>query len=873
MSLLITGRSGISDIERHLQSNFQVAIQSREDDVRIFIRENLRLCWYGNRRLVEWLSRGDFEIVVNEAILPRLSGSFLLARLYVDILAHQPTIRDVRTAMQKLPDGRESTYANALERICSQEPHQAELGRKVLGWIICAARPLNVRELQYGLAIQEGDRGLDPEGLLETDYLTSFCAGLVVQDKESNLLSLVHSTAFEYFTDQETDLVRAANESLAVACVTHLLMDTFENEGACVHIDAFIERCTQNPFFRYCAANWGTHVRISFSLETRRLSTQLVQSKGSSQASFQALAMVVETRLIPNNKRNKLLRYAMRTQLLGLKESMPAVHFAAYFGLVDIVQNLLESGSSVNEYGIGGTPLHWAIMGKRNEMLQFLLEHGADVNAARETQSLPRWWQLDHYLWPLHLAASLGDAVAISHLSNHAVDLNRLNELLNEGPCSAFTVALKHGHTAVAELLLSRGANLDKDRCSVEAVIVFEWPELLGRVLKGGVGNFWRQYALACAAACCDYDKMMLLIEAETAISLTTEQWNTPIVKADAKRLGGLSEEDKDMAAVGSSSNPLVVWSGAESKISIDNRALHLVCSETSLMLVAQKGEQCQSESLKCANCLIDAGANLNLLSTTDFWADQTEWVHAKIPFENDAGSLHDFIVTPLITAAYLGDNDMIRLLAERGADVYLDVGRGHTALVAAVRSETIVLERRQTGLAATIRRRHEPENSRKIWKDVSPKSSLQVKATLELLINLGADPNTCVVDDETRIDQLVNLSSTDYQALKILLQCKSWEALQTPTLPQSYHQTQGKLKTLVIDGASSELYRPKEKNRLEEILRCPDGLLDALDEARQRYLHNTECPGLILQDGQQSTGYAEINYRGDPDRIRNTDF
>ena len=70
---------------------------------------------------------------------------------------------------------------------------------------------------------------------------------------------------------------------------------------------------------------------------------------------------------------------------------VPALHFASFFGSERATRVLLNGGSNVNEVdGMGGTAVHWTILGGCNEMLKFLMEAGADANINRKQMPFQR---------------------------------------------------------------------------------------------------------------------------------------------------------------------------------------------------------------------------------------------------------------------------------------------------------------------------------------------------------------------------------------------------------------------------------------------------------------------------------------------------
>ncbi|GAB6027052.1 hypothetical protein CHUAL_013779 [Chamberlinius hualienensis] len=89
-----------------------------------------------------------------------------------------------------------------------------------------------------------------------------------------------------------------------------------------------------------------------------------------------------------------------------------ALHFAAGFGRKDIVEHLLQNGANVHARDEGGLiPLHNACSFGHAEVVQLLLKHGADPNAR------DNW----HYT-PLHEAAIKGKVDVCIVLLQHGVD-------------------------------------------------------------------------------------------------------------------------------------------------------------------------------------------------------------------------------------------------------------------------------------------------------------------------------------------------------------------------------------------------------------------------------------------------------------------
>ena len=119
------------------------------------------------------------------------STRFLLARLHMDSLGGKLNAREVRAALENLPEGMDDTYDEAMKRVERQEDSHKQLAKRVLSWITYVIRPLSVQELQHALAVMHDTTHIDPDDIIDDEILTSVCAGLVVVDQERDVIRLV----------------------------------------------------------------------------------------------------------------------------------------------------------------------------------------------------------------------------------------------------------------------------------------------------------------------------------------------------------------------------------------------------------------------------------------------------------------------------------------------------------------------------------------------------------------------------------------------------------------------------------------------------------------------------------------------------------
>jgi ankyrin repeat protein len=132
------------------------------------------------------------------------------------------------------------------------------------------------------------------------------------------------------------------------------------------------------------------------------------------------------------------------------------LHRAAWWGHKEVVEDLIELGANVNAVdGVGGTPLHAAIQsgctryldvihGPYADVLEVLIQHGAHVNATNN-------WNMT----PLHGAAGYGDVNAVELLIKYGADVNIISKT-GQSPLHSATL---RGSTDVMALLITQGAD------------------------------------------------------------------------------------------------------------------------------------------------------------------------------------------------------------------------------------------------------------------------------------------------------------------------------------------------------------------------------------------------------------------------------
>ncbi|KAM3068553.1 hypothetical protein ACMFMG_011084 [Clarireedia jacksonii] len=377
---------------------------------------------------------------IKDGIESAIEGMFLLAQLYIDMLvgkrspaALRNTLKGLRKASAKSLDrssALDDAYSKAMERIQQQRGDLPRDALLILSWIVNAKRQLTVPELQDALAVEIGKSELDKDNVPTIEHITSACAPLVVVDRESNIVRLVHYTTQEYFKGTQQRWFPTAEADITEICTTYLSFSVFES-GVCLRDNEFEQRLKSNPLFEYAAHNWGHHAREASTLCQGVI--EFLQKQSQVEASSQAL-MASERRWDSRNYSQKF-----PTEMTGL-------HLGAYFGVYNAVQFILGSNNPDPKDSYNQTPLYWASKNGYLKIVQLLLDRGADVKAASENNQTP-----------LHWASKYGNVEIVQLLLDRGADIN----IADEHGWTPLYWAFKNSNREIIQLLLDRGAEVN----------------------------------------------------------------------------------------------------------------------------------------------------------------------------------------------------------------------------------------------------------------------------------------------------------------------------------------------------------------------------------------------------------------------------
>ena len=247
----------------------------------------------------------------------------------------------------------EDVYGATIERIKAQGGDKSRLGMGALMWISYAEVLFRADVLCHALAIKLGSTDFNADNIPSITTLVSCCQGLISVDKEASNVRLIHFTLKEYFS-AHPEIFSTPHSAMAEICLTYLnsqQVKAISNRKYYVY--------PKTPFLRYCSLYWGVHANRELSDCAKSLALKLFREFDDH---------VTISYLIEHMGNLDLRSYSVESRLSG-------VHCASFFGIVEIVDSLMEMqgyGTSYGRYYLGDSPLALAARNGHKEVVKIL---------------------------------------------------------------------------------------------------------------------------------------------------------------------------------------------------------------------------------------------------------------------------------------------------------------------------------------------------------------------------------------------------------------------------------------------------------------------------------------------------------------------
>ncbi|OSS51913.1 hypothetical protein B5807_03446 [Epicoccum nigrum] len=424
-----------TSLENYVEERDSICLQSHivDDDIKRYVRQRL----FQDKALAKWNKDAAVREEIEDTLMRGARGMFRWIVCQLDALTRCRNRAMLRKSLVTLPQTLDQTYERILAAICEEDRDYAI---RILQWLTFSERPLTVEEIAEVVAIDvTRDPAFDSDEILEDPLeALNICSSLVtITTQEATdarpirrIIGLAHYSVQEYLVSDRIKQGHVKQYSMSrIEC--HNLI----TKGSLMYLLQLQQPVSADDLesfalAEYAAKFWHSHLEAGGEAAEQGLLALRVMSMDNP-------AYITWLQLADSRNWDSWRKKVVTTPL----------HFAAFYGLIAATRLLLLNGADVDSHGgiYDGSALHEAINGDCVQIVNMLLDKGADINA-----------QSKHYGTALRLAISSGKEDIFKVLLERGADPNALF-------CQYRSIVLQEaaskGHMQIVKILLDRGVD------------------------------------------------------------------------------------------------------------------------------------------------------------------------------------------------------------------------------------------------------------------------------------------------------------------------------------------------------------------------------------------------------------------------------
>ncbi|KAG9756460.1 hypothetical protein KCU73_g4910, partial [Aureobasidium melanogenum] len=290
-------------------------------DIGGFVHSQIQL----DPRLERWKEHPDVQIEIKSKLIEKANGMFRWVTCQLDTLENCLDLKDLRNALDDLPDGLNETYSRILARVDARNHEKATAMLQLLIW---GLGELTLNQFVDALAIRRGEGGLyyDPGNKMPVPTeIVKILPGLVILDAEYLTSDCVHET-FKPSLEKLNAHIAISDMCIAQFYSSHLdshLLSDLENS------EETDSRTRGLPYFIEYSVCWAEHARIA----------------QTDKSALERIFKLLTTGLHPSSPCTRCMQLTDKKYFAiprGEIGDMSALFFASLCGLDRVVSRLLE---------------------------------------------------------------------------------------------------------------------------------------------------------------------------------------------------------------------------------------------------------------------------------------------------------------------------------------------------------------------------------------------------------------------------------------------------------------------------------------------------------------------------------------------------
>jgi WD40 repeat protein len=238
----------------------QMTVDDTRDDIELYLKAKIKSLP---------LQTDESRQYVAGVVLENSHGSFLWVILVLKEMRLIISEADIQRILDEIPPGLDALYERTLKTM-SQMNRGKLLIKSILRWVVCAIRPLTIKEMECALKLDTGESILNLER-----FLGNSCEQLIHMDK-SGKVSLVHETVRSFLLQADLDSEFAIEKSVAHGriadiCLQYLNSDDMKPPRSQKLMQMHRTRMAKRSAFAdYACPYFSQHLRRSSSENTER---------------------------------------------------------------------------------------------------------------------------------------------------------------------------------------------------------------------------------------------------------------------------------------------------------------------------------------------------------------------------------------------------------------------------------------------------------------------------------------------------------------------------------------------------------------------------------------------------------------------------